>query len=888
MKKTVAFLIFGAMISLLPLHAEQGKGNFIQLKEKVEGMKYGVFVDEECQKPFVNEEHEIILESDKDGKIELPHTEETQLYIKQIETVIGYFMDPSVYELNHELLELDAYPICMDIQIDPCKELKFQVHDEECEELLWVVDFATGKNMDMFEAGKTYLLKKEKQEEWTVCEDFLLEIPQYKEEILVNPEITVYGKVKFVFDNEKDMRSGKFQLFKDEEGNEQALDINGMPMILDLSDNYDDSFLVKKEKLFLKEIQTADSFYFRQEKPQEVLTELCQETIVTVERSLSKWTCILKDKNTGKQITGNIAVKDENGLKQQIHSGEEILLFPGKNYNFDASEVASGYYQNSIDNWKVPEYKPEETVIPILCDRFSLQINIEDSDSGKKLNGGSFAVYNKDNHKISEFTPESKAYEISHLKAGERYKIHQVRQIESYLYCEDQFVDIPEKGNTSIVLTVKMTGYTTLQAGIWDENTGMIVKEGTVSVYMDKSCTKEASDAFNQEKILADGMKEVHLLDGTYYIRMNTISSNWYRNDIVQAVHIDHNVSKSEKLTIPTEKINLKFQVVDSNNEKLNCFEVKITDENNNTVGVVNLLQCSSTIKAGISLNAETAYYYQLSHVDGQYEYEKEKIPFVLSQSYMEKGKIIQHEAVPYVTVSLMKTNLSTQAVYEIYNDKECRKKEEPSQNTEEIKKWNLKDGEYYLLQKSIHKSFYAQEKPEKIRIDHTKEWKKAIIKEEIPVTYMIRSVDEKNQFLAGSRYEIYDDTNHFVERVHTFNEELILSGTWLETGKTYTLKEIMTPDGYQKSIDMSFHVPVRYNGSIPVTTIEHKRKKILSLPSIADRKKRQPEVSNKVPEKAKKEEYKEEKSETKWWYAGAVGVFVLGGFITLKKKGNR
>lgn len=887
MKKIIGILLAGVVLPLLPLQAEHEEENrCITLEEAIAGMKYSVYLDEECQTPYIREDDDdqAVLESDKDGMIVIPDTDELSLYIKQTETVTGYFMDPEVYELSQDLMTLKVFPIQVNLDCQNFSENVFEVYEKDNEEVLFQVNFETKENLNCFEAGKNYLLKKAQQEEWTVCPDISFHVPLYPEEIVLKTNVMTYGKLTVVFSPKNKLEGGKYGLFYDQEGTEPVKDIHGKETVADLSEQNKATFSLKKGKYYVKELEVP-SGYYRQKESIEIQVDEKKETTVNIRLHFSEWKCLLLDSLNEKELNGKVSVKDENGKSTEVSGGTRIPLFPGKFYTFEISETEEGYYHSSPVIFQIPEYAPDKEEVHLVCESFAVKVNVKDEDTEKKLSGGRFVIYDDNDNLITEFTGDEKDTIIQKLKAGKTYRIHQVRLLDSFLPSSDELIEIPERGPAVIEKTVKAKGYTTLQTGIMDEDTGRMEDIGEVSVYQDEACLELATDILNQKRVTGEGRKEIHLTDGTYYLKMSSLSKGWYWNDDVVAVTLHHEQSNRAVYSFSTSRVDMSFLVKDNEGNNLDQFEVMITDEKNQKLGTLNLSEGNSLKKAGIFLISDRKYYSQLRHKKGKYVYDEEKMPFVISQ-YI-RNQYVENIAIPYVSLSIMSTDPSSEAEYAFYADEKCTEKAENVKKSKD--RWNLKDGVYWLLQEKVHGSFYAEEKAEKITVDHKEGWERVIVKEEVPVIYTIRNVDEDNRFLSGSTFEIYDENENMMDRFHTYREEVILSGRWLKAGRTYTLHEIMSPDGYQKCVDMSFTVPLHDTGKIPVTTIEHSRKKIMSLPAVAERKENEQSVHRKDTSRkeksAQKKEVKEEKESYAWWIVPALLAVIV---IAVQKKGNR
>ena len=101
MKKILMLLSMIGLTALFPIHAEISEDSEgIGLNKRVSGMKYAVFLDENCEKPLLDENEEpVVIESNEEGKLESDIFSKDEIYLKQTGTIAGYYLDPVVYNM---------------------------------------------------------------------------------------------------------------------------------------------------------------------------------------------------------------------------------------------------------------------------------------------------------------------------------------------------------------------------------------------------------------------------------------------------------------------------------------------------------------------------------------------------------------------------------------------------------------------------------------------------------------------------------------------------------------------------------------------------------------------------------------------------------------------
>ena len=96
----------------LPLKASPSPSREVILQEAVKGIRYGLFEDEDCLVPLVDENNQPIeVVSDEEGKLDINIETDTPFYLLQTGSTVGYHYDPVIYPTDQDRFILPVYPI---------------------------------------------------------------------------------------------------------------------------------------------------------------------------------------------------------------------------------------------------------------------------------------------------------------------------------------------------------------------------------------------------------------------------------------------------------------------------------------------------------------------------------------------------------------------------------------------------------------------------------------------------------------------------------------------------------------------------------------------------------------------------------------------------------
>lgn len=894
MKKILMLLSMIGLTALFPIHAEISEDSEgIGLNKRVSGMKYAVFLDENCEKPLLDENEEpVVIESNEEGKLESDIFSKDEIYLKQTGTIAGYYLDPVVYNMCTYHEKLPVYEISPEIDYGKLQNRIFEIYDETGTDLLGEFKENEIDGNYLLEAGKKYVMKKKEQEDWCITDDIAFSVPLYPETFQIVVTSHPYGRLHINFESTEADVSTEYRIYEDAECTREAKDIFGEKIRMDLSERNFYELSMAQRKLYLRQEKPDQRFY---ENTAIVCLSVKNGELTEHTEKLIKpeWKIRLKDEKNGKTLNGRIRISDSEGNFREVNEGDTVQMLPGKSYTLKVCSVEKGYYSGCEQILHVPSEKPEYEIYEIGCRPFFLSIGISDKKTGKPVIGAEFVLLDEKDAVCARFRTDQSVYETSRLSSERSYRLHQIGLADHYLPMQDQQIVIPAFGEEMLKCDFSMEGYVTVHAGIHDSETGGTISEGIIRIF--RSDGAEAQDVMHGNPSVRDGKVDICLSDGTYYLQMTDITSKWYLNPEKIVFDVNHADKRDISLSVGTEPVRTSFRVRDPEDNSLDNFTLRILDENGQKIGEMDLAAYETTTDAGISLCSDRKYYYQLELKKGQYTFDEEVKPFILSQMYSQKNQLIEETAEPYVYLTVVETDVSCQAEYELYKDEECTEKSEVLNNVssgkggQRQKKWKLRDGIYWLKQVGIQRSYYVQKKPQLIRIDHSSEWKKGVVFENEHVSYTIHSLDEQGNHLSGAVYEILDEKGKVQNRFQTESREVVLSGKWLERGKTYTLHEAEAADGFQKYADIIFKVPEEYNGSVPSLTLKHKKvQKILPLPEKKDENRKISESNEKarnVPVKKKEEkEYSHSVGKT---YGKEMVLIVSGlivGFVVVKK----
>ena len=316
----------------------------------IEGMKYGFYEDEECKNPILDDNEQPYVLEMKDKAQDLSFNEET-VFIKQLETVDGYYLDGEVYLLKQHTT-LPTYPITLKYESD-LYPTAFLLKDEQGKLIHeWNAEQETVPDI-IYVAGKSYTLEEQKQIPYTTSKSISISIP-YEYDPNFNSKISfqheVYGSISLhvLDEDEKPIEHVKYALYQDDQAKERIKDC-----IQESNADGNIQFDVKEGIYYLQQYDISDVFYRNKEvlkievKNQETNTLTLHENHVSV-------TFSMKDLETKDDISASIWLNECN---QSVSSNEKIFLKRNTEYSFKDLEHPNGYYACDTSTFHTSEEK---------------------------------------------------------------------------------------------------------------------------------------------------------------------------------------------------------------------------------------------------------------------------------------------------------------------------------------------------------------------------------------------------------------------------------------------------------------------------------------------------------------------------------------------------
>ena len=857
----------------LPLKASPSPSREVILQEAVKGIRYGLFEDEDCLVPLVDENNQPIeVVSDEEGKLDINIETDTPFYLLQTGSTVGYHYDPVIYPTDQDRFILPVYPIEVGVDCSKVESGTFAVYDEEMEVMImeWSLEDCENPSvMDIggeLEAGKNYVLVQKDLPEWMYGSDIPFSVPMEKQEVSLTVEQMTYGTLEVKLQGLEKKHAFQWQLFEDEACTQAATDTDGKEVMIKGVD--DDLFRLKEGSYFLKAIN-EDMNYLPVEVMEVSVAEK-QKTMVELTAVPIRPVVTLLDEKMH-PLEGSFDVIDEVGEVIHLQSKQAVQLKRNQTYRIVPVDVPSGYYIPSSILYSTETLDGIIHNVDITARRFTVTLHLNDMQTGEGIGGCEFGVYDENQNLITTVRVSDGRAQINGLSAGKSYRIHQIRTADTWLPVQDQTITIPMEGETEIHVRFTVEGYVHFSAGITSLSNEMI-EDGVVALYVDEACTIPASD-IRDRKITGGNRIQADVRNGTYYLRMEDVSDIWYLNSETVKVTADHASSSYVTASITTRKIDLSFTVKDDQDTLLSDFTVDLFEKGRK----IATLQANgeSAAQQGIQLKRNTDYQVKWTAVKGQYVYDSKMQPLKIETMLSLQPQSVQMEAVPYVNLQVLTQQKGTGASYQVYSDPQCTIQAEDvlQENTSAKGIFHLYDGIYWIKTQSIASSWYPHTDPIHVSVDHHRAWNENVIVEHVPVSMMLSSTDSAGQTLDGTMVEIRNLNGELMETAVFTDGMLVLQEGWLRRGESYVVSEIQTPAGYHKCADVQFTVPSSQPSSDPVITIVHEKAKTVTL----QKKQQDPVKKQDVIEEKPSEETKTE------WYESLKGVIVAAGlFVSL------
>lgn len=768
-----------------------------EIQTNVEGMKYGLYEDEECKTPLLDEnDQEIIIEMD-DQESQSIMIQQDKAYIKQIDTVDGYYLDPEVYTLE-EKTTLPSYPITIKY-ISDIYPITYHLFEEDKEVHSWTADKETIPDITYI-AGKTYQLQEEVDDPYVKTNTLSFTIPKeydLKYEGTVEVQHQSFGIIDLNIYDEKPLSNVTYTLYQDPETKEAIKDIDGNECVGTSDEEGKIQFQVQEGTYYLKQTNISEDYY-NNPSITEVNVRSKETTEVKMIEHPVEVLFLMKDIKTNEIIDSTLWI---NELNKTVHSNEKIALKRNTEYSLKDVEHPNGYYTLDDFTYTTSETYQDE-VVELSYQPFVMTFQVVDQDTNKTVNGSQYGIYDESGQVVLSFQMNGQ-YQTSALHDGVKYTWKEIGQVEGYLPMKEKSFEVTSDDQSLFIQSYKIP-YTTIYVDIKDTSGKSI--DGVVGIFQDKACTKQVKDI--DGNLINDSNKK-NIRNGTYFMKLIELDKHYVWNDEVKEIKIDHS-NNHFGYTVEHVGMDVKVQTVKGN--ELNDVELELLDES----GTVLTKFFNQSIQDAYSLlERDKTYGIRISHINGLYTYEKSIKSFVLT-----KDQLITFECDPYINVSLQEGG-----TYGLFKDVRCLELGEDIYGNQTKKSgdtisWLMREGTYYLKQLEVKDGYYPNQEVQEI---HLKEgtWSNVLHQESTRITLDIQIKDE-DQELVGE-YELLDEDGNVKDRITQSNSSY--NADWLKAGSSITIHEVKAPAGYKNiSTDITYSIPKTCPEGVPSIVMEYEK----------------------------------------------------------------
>lgn len=776
----------------------------------VEGMKYGFYEDEDCKIPILDESKEpLVLEMKEEETQQLSFEQET-IYIKQLETVVGYYLDGQSYLLTKHTT-LPIYPITLKFESDRYPT-SFQLKDDQGDVIhTWQADQETVPDIT-YVAGKSYTLLDRNNVPYTISNPMTVSIP-YEYDSTFNSKISfqheMYGSISFDVLDESDqpIEQVTYSLYEDDQGEKLVKDIQHHDCIKKSDPNGNIQFDVKEGVYYLQQNDISEEYY-RNHEFMKVEVKNQQTTSFTIHESHVSVIFSTKDLETKNDISASVWINECN---QKVQSNEKVMLKRNTTYSIKDLEHPNGYYACDEITFQTSEEKNDQ-IIELFYQPFIVTFRIKDIDTKQSVISNKYAIYDSNQTEVLSFTMEDTCYQTSALRDGITYTLKEIDSKNGYLRMEDIAFDISNLQKDILIQAYKIP-YTFVQSKIIDEKGNLV--NGEIGVYADETCTKQVQDIYGNTLNQLQGSS---IRNGIYYIKLNALDSHYLWNNEVQKIVIDHH-HDFFCFQVKDIKFNLEVKTVDG--DSLENVEMQLLDQDGNVID--SFLNQKMNEEILHKLERDHQYRVRIAHIPGLYTYEKKEKEF----SSNEETTLV-FECNPYIDLKV-----KGQGIFALYEDARCTQLSKDMYGMETKKsgnsiEWLMRTGTYYLKQIEPQSGCYENTNIQKIQL---KEGNWSVIQEveNIPIVFNIQIINDDGQLIEESEYELLDESGNVFDRITNSNESY--QADWLKPSLKITFHETKTPDGYQSNpTDIVFTLPDSIPSTNPTIVLKYSKKEQSSL----------------------------------------------------------
>lgn len=821
-------VLFVAMSSLSLMNEKEETYTY-DAPRTVQGAQYGVYEDEQCKKPILDEnEEEVVINVDLNE--EQTYTSSLEhVYIQQTKTVKGYFLDETIYDLSKENV-YSVYPIKIKYEISDYP-IKLQLfHNGDLIEK-WDSTNKDTENQILYEAGETYTMHPVIDEEYVYCPDKTFTLPTsikdtYQSVTTISLETKEYSKLEMKVD---EIEGVTYQLFLDEECLKEVKDIYGEIAKQTTDSNGLLTFEVDEGTYYVKQIDLPNDYY-KDLSVQKVELKTKETTTLQFHPEWIQMKINLMDANSNDVLEGKLKIADT-----KVSSGETVHLKRNETYIVKDVSHPKGYFQAASKTFTIPATKEIEEV-NLMAYSFHVGVNVIDIDTNQPIKNGKYVIQEGDNEIIGF---EGDEYCVSNaLESGKTYTLQQVSQIDGYCGNESVEFTISQESNESktIEVTLKKIPYVHLKGKIQSESDTS--KDAKMLIYGDKACTKNVEDIYGKTiQDLNSGTYEIR--NGTYYVKTQVNDKKCYEIEEVKEIKLNHS-SLQNTITQKINPVSANVIIQDEDGNSINS-TYEILDENQKTL-FSNLKEAEVKDK----LERGTNYYVRLANVDGQYTYTESSIPLNIPKTYPQDTPTVKIDCTAYISLNVISDVYG--GTYGLFMDEGCSKlastiqgrKTKSSYAKNSNIEWNVRKGTYYLKEISPAKNCYSNDVIEKVILS-TKKWNVEKQYASTLVSLNVSLKDEDGNVLNDGEYEIQDENGNVLDMIIGSKEEL--NSDYLSPSTTYVIHETKAPNGYKNNtIDVVYTLPASKPSSTPEVSIIYEAQNSV-IPQLFNKSDKQEEV---------------------------------------------
>ena len=816
------FLMISVLLPMISIHAENAETVFhLSLKEPVSGMIYALYEDEACEKPLLNAKGEdVILKTDQEGKAEASVTSRN-FYLKQTETVPGWYQEKDAVMVTEDSLELQPHPVSwkfseqaggkdISSHLQLLNEKKEVIADWKSEE----PSEPTYRDQKvLLEAGKSYVLRNPDVRQWETSDSVTVNIPAcYEPDLneITRIERRSYGRaILKTQDTEKKAVTGtSLKLFEDEKGSVQATDIHGKQEIL----RTDRNGTVKTDLYpgtYYAQVQNPDSSYYRDDAlwPVQVKAYQSERTEIILKPVLASVSMKAPD---GKKVDGMMLLS--GGGKEIRTSGEILRLKRDTDYVLRDAGHPAGYHAGREVSFHTPVNGNGTIEQSLIVEPFQVHGKIVNRKNGEVIRGGTFRILNPDGKEVVRFS--NGELHTSGLAEGTVYTIHCLSLPKGYQIPADLQFETGMEGNPSFEVSCDPYVRFSIQAVSASDQKPL--KDVRWSLYSDPACTQLLKDIHGNE--MRDVNGEAEISNGLFYGKVRTDDPHYYKDDQVYEIHAEESDCV---LNATLTKADLRIRVMNPQQDLIRHTEITVLDSSGNSIG--EMISSGDDLLSSLKLQKEPVpgevLYLEIRKTQGLYTWKDRRTRVQIPLEKPEEMPVIQLNMNPYVSLDVSEAGEKEKtagSTYALFEEEGCvhkatdihGKATEAITDEEGLIHWDMRSGTYWLKEVSTEAAAYLNETPVKVILNPAESWHEqqnfATVK---PVVHFA-TVDTQGNPVRGGSYEIQDENGSVV---HAFQAggTVALKGKWLKPGKTILIHEVSPASGYQKhETDIRYTLP--------------------------------------------------------------------------------